>query len=234
MTEEDWLYDSNPDPMLRAFQGRISERQLRLFAIACCRAAAEGDMTTVVANALDAAEKAVDAPGDAKHILRESGLKLWLAYSDDTRNDFLKACVNVCLPGGIHGRSRVNNADEKKLTVYDLVREASRFLIERPSAELARGERHYREMQRLQQADILREIVGNPFQSIIVQPETRTMTVLEVAEAIETAKDWERMPILADALEDAGSTDTALLDHLRSGMSHVRGCWALDRVLGRG
>jgi hypothetical protein len=41
------------------------------------------------------------------------------------------------------------------------------------------------------------------------------------------------MPILADALEDAGCIETAMLNHCRDGGGHVRGCWAIDRLLGK-
>lgn len=45
------------------------------------------------------------------------------------------------------------------------------------------------------------------------------------------SRTFDRFPVLADALEDAGYTDTDLLEHLRSPSSHVRGCWAMDLVL---
>jgi hypothetical protein len=44
----------------------------------------------------------------------------------------------------------------------------------------------------------------------------------------------ERLPVLADALEDAGCDDRALLGHLRGPGPHVGGCWALDLILGKG
>jgi hypothetical protein len=55
-----------------------------------------------------------------------------------------------------------------------------------------------------------------------------------LARAAYERDEWELTPILADALEDAGCGDGALLTHLRSGGPHVRGCWAVDLVLGRG
>jgi hypothetical protein len=45
--------------------------------------------------------------------------------------------------------------------------------------------------------------------------------------------DSMRLAVLADALEDAGCTDDAILDHLRSPGTHVRGCWTLDLILGK-
>jgi hypothetical protein len=44
---------------------------------------------------------------------------------------------------------------------------------------------------------------------------------------------FNRMPILADALEEAGCTNKDILDHCRSGGEHVRGCWAVDLILGK-
>jgi hypothetical protein len=41
------------------------------------------------------------------------------------------------------------------------------------------------------------------------------------------------LPILADALEDAGCTEAAVLAHCRGGGEHVRGCWAVDLLTGR-
>jgi hypothetical protein len=41
------------------------------------------------------------------------------------------------------------------------------------------------------------------------------------------------MPILADALEEAGCTDQLILDHLRSPGPHVRGCWPVDLILAK-
>jgi serine/threonine protein phosphatase PrpC len=57
-------------------------------------------------------------------------------------------------------------------------------------------------------------------------------TVARLARAMNEEKDFERMPILADALEDAGCTDALLLDHCRSPGPHSRGCWLVDLLLG--
>ena len=57
--------------------------------------------------------------------------------------------------------------------------------------------------------------------------------VTGLAQAIDEDRDWSRMPILADALEDAGCNEPALLDHLRQREAHARGCWALDLLLGK-
>jgi hypothetical protein len=58
-------------------------------------------------------------------------------------------------------------------------------------------------------------------------------TVLALARSIHAKKAYDRLPILADALEEAGCTEGDLLSHLRGPGSHVGGCWALDLLLGK-
>ena len=53
----------------------------------------------------------------------------------------------------------------------------------------------------------------------------------KIAQAIYDSRSFKRMPILADALEDAGCTDAGLMAHCRGGGEHTRGCWALDLLL---
>jgi hypothetical protein len=81
--------------------------------------------------------------------------------------------------------------------------------------------------------DLLRDIVGNPFRSVAFDPSWRTANVLTLAQTAYDARAFETLPILADALADAGCDDGDILGHLRGPGPHVRGCWALDLVLGK-
>jgi hypothetical protein len=90
------------------------------------------------------------------------------------------------------------------------------------------------------QVSLARCIFGNPFRPVSFDPAWLTPLVRSLAEAAhddrrepEGTLDVERLVILADALEDAGCTDTAILNHLRSTVSHVRGCWVIDILLGK-
>jgi len=48
------------------------------------------------------------------------------------------------------------------------------------------------------------------------------------------SREFSAMPILADALQDAGCAEPAILDHCRDTKQvHVRGCWVVDLVLGK-
>jgi hypothetical protein len=86
-------------------------------------------------------------------------------------------------------------------------------------------------------ADLLREVFGNPFRPARVAPEWlrwRDGAAAKVARAVYAEGRFDDLPVLADALEDAGCTDAEILGHLRGPGPHTRGCWALDLVLGKG
>jgi hypothetical protein len=80
---------------------------------------------------------------------------------------------------------------------------------------------------------IFRDIFGNPFRPVTVDPEWGTSTVVGIADGIYADRAFDRLPILADALQDAGCENSDLLDHCRGPGPHVRGCWVVDLVLGK-
>jgi len=86
---------------------------------------------------------------------------------------------------------------------------------------------------RHEQADLLREIVGDPFAEVRFDPAWRTGCVVPTAESIASEGTFDELPVLADALEDVGCDSREVLEHLRSPGRHVLGCWALDLVRGR-
>jgi hypothetical protein len=83
------------------------------------------------------------------------------------------------------------------------------------------------------QAALFRDIFGNPFKPIAFDPAWRTSTVVEVAKAIYEERAFERMPVLGDALEEAGCSSPEILNHCRAEGVHVRGCFVVDGVLGK-
>jgi hypothetical protein len=82
-------------------------------------------------------------------------------------------------------------------------------------------------------AQLLREILGNPFRPLPDLTRWRTTAVLGIAGDAYQNRHWELLPVLADALEEAGCAWTELLEHLRAPGHHVLGCWGLDAVVGR-
>jgi hypothetical protein len=83
------------------------------------------------------------------------------------------------------------------------------------------------------EGDIIRDIFGNPFRPVTVDPAWLTSTVVALATGIYTERAFDRMPILADALMDAGCANADVLNHCRSDGPHVRGCWVVDLLLGK-
>jgi hypothetical protein len=85
------------------------------------------------------------------------------------------------------------------------------------------------------QCQLLRDIVG-PLARPAIQGDWlrgNGSTARRLAEAIYQDRAFDRLPILADALEDAGCLDEAFLSHLRGPGPHVAGCWAVDLLLGK-
>jgi hypothetical protein len=80
---------------------------------------------------------------------------------------------------------------------------------------------------------LIREIANNPFCSVAFSPSWRTDTVLALAQQMYQSRDFGAMPILADALQDAGCDRVDVLDHCRGPGPHMRGCWVVDLVLGK-
>ena len=87
--------------------------------------------------------------------------------------------------------------------------------------------------ERKAQASLLRDISGNPFRPVTIDRAWRTATAVAIAQAIYDERAFDRLPVLADALEDAGCDNADLLGHCRSPGPHVRGCWVVDLLLGK-
>jgi hypothetical protein len=104
---------------------------------------------------------------------------------------------------------------------------AVRTLEKRPTSE--------KKQQAVQfQLATLHDVFGNPFRSVSAEPTWLTSDVRALARGIYDEKAFDRMPILADALQDAGCNNDEVLAHCRdANQVHVRGCWVVDLVLGK-
>ncbi|MDB5308941.1 MAG: hypothetical protein JWO38_3143 [Gemmataceae bacterium] len=81
---------------------------------------------------------------------------------------------------------------------------------------------------------LFRDIIGNPFRPVAFAPDWHTSTTVQLARQMYESRDFTPMPILADALQDAGCEDDAILAHCRDPQAtHIRGCWVIDLVLGK-
>ena len=83
---------------------------------------------------------------------------------------------------------------------------------------------------------LVREIFGNLFRPVNVNPAWLVWndgTIPKLAQSIYDDRAFDRLPVLADALEEAGCTNAEILEHCRGPGPHVRGCWVVDLVLGK-
>jgi hypothetical protein len=81
--------------------------------------------------------------------------------------------------------------------------------------------------------NLLHDIFGNPFRPVTLDPRWLSSTVIDVARTIYDERVFERMPILADALMDAGCDSEQILNHCHGPGPHVRGCWVVDLILSK-
>ncbi len=211
MTEDEWLAATNPDELVFHLGEKQSRRKARLLACACCRRMGEliPEQTRPI---LDTAERYADR--EAKKYELPSHIKQLQRL--DNRAD--RAVLLVAYKHGSLGTLRL------------AVSEARWVLA-------ANGQgRHFGEplaAESTVQARLVRDIFGNPFRPVVVEPLWLTSTVLALATGIYQEKAFDGMPILADALQDAGCDSDDVLNHCRQPGEHVRGCWVVDLLLGK-
>jgi hypothetical protein len=210
MTEAEWLCCREPLRMLEGVRGSASERKLRLFAIACYRRVWHR-LGEARRKMIQVAERYTDRmPPPDELNADDAGWLMGIRYF--VESPFAASCHAsefACW-------ALVDHAHWQGKTTRDGVREAS--LAERPH-----------------QCDLLRCLFGNPFRPRAIDPLWLTWadgTVAQLAQVIDEQRLAD-LPILADALEDAGCASFELLDHLRSAIGHARGCWALDLLRNR-
>jgi hypothetical protein len=86
------------------------------------------------------------------------------------------------------------------------------------------------------QTALVRDIFGNPFRPVSIDPSWLTWhdgLLVLMAQRMYDSRDFADMPILSDALEEAGCTNEAILNHCRQPGEHIRGCWVVDLLLGK-
>src|SRR5262245_5523454 len=112
------------------------------------------------------------------------------------------------------------------------------FLVGFPSGQPVSRSTYDRDREsaaeRRAQAGVLRDVFGNPFRPAAFDATWRTDTVVSLAQRMSEERRFPAMPILADALQDAGCENAVILAHCRDPKGvHVRGCWVVDLVLGK-
>jgi hypothetical protein len=238
MTEAEWLSCQRPLEMLSALRGKVSDRKLRLFAVACCRRA-----TPLL-------------PPELRQALRVAEL-----FADGQASDAgRKAARGAVMAAGRAGFGAGTAKDAVAQALCRKAQDAARFAVtpagglatvwawtvatQRPPGQMpAYGTDGWEALAALRaaegaaQCDLLRDVIGNPFgPRPLLDPAWLAWgggTAGRLALAILRERAFDHLPVLADALEEAGCVDDALTRHCRQPGEHVPGCWALDVLLGK-
>jgi hypothetical protein len=219
MTEAEWLSATSFLRVYKTAEAKLrSGRKARLFCVACCRRYEShmGDPRCLAV--LDAAERLADGA------LGREGLaaarKRAAAASRTARRK---------LPAG----HTWTLADAAEMSVRG---PRSDFLVTGPiRVAIAAGWLgvRARDEEDAVQVGLLRDLFGNPFRKVKFDKRWRTDTAVALAQHMYESRDFGVMPILADALQEAGCDSEDILVHCRGPGPHVRGCWVVDLVLGK-
>jgi hypothetical protein len=220
MTEAEWLTATDPKTMLTLLSSRASRRKLRLFACACCRRVPDAVSCPQRANALDVAERL--AEGLATNEERRQATASLMAVKPFVPS-LLSALFGNPSTAAWDTAARASSSPAL-IKVPKVV--GGPGATTNPAWEQAVREEH------AVQASFLRDIFGNPFHPATFEPAWRTSTATALARQMYESRDFSPMPILADALQDAGCDSEDVLRHCRGDGPHVRGCWVVDCVLG--
>jgi hypothetical protein len=228
--EEDWQECADPHRMLDYLEGKLSDRKLRLFACACVRRY-WGRLHTRARQAVEVSERFADALATAAQ-LDEAREAAELAQYTVTEFDApaLFAAVAAAMDPAREAARQTLGA-LRRLAWSDGAYEGVPGVDERQAARESADE------EARAQCDVARHVFGDPFHPVAVDPlwlRWDNAIVHKVAQIIYTERRFDQLPILADALEEAGCGDERLLLHFRRPGEHERGCWALDLLLNRG
>jgi hypothetical protein len=226
MTEAEWLESADPKSMLESLRGKASDRKLRLFACACCRHIWHllNDEKSRVP--VELAELYADGRTERDSVLRalkvspmpewpEGGPDIfnWRLVTSSIAADMTDPRTYVWLTAELSVAELTPGLVATKWT-----EDGARFV----SAPI--------------QASMLRDLFGNPFRPVALKSvwlAWNVGTVRRIAQGIYDDCAFDRMLILADALEDAGCDNADIFNHCRGPGPHVRGCWVVDLLLGK-
>jgi hypothetical protein len=235
MDEPTWGVCTDPFDMLNFLRtsGRGSDRKLRLVCCGLCHAVGHLLTDERYRAALDVAERYADGLATASKLHKAHGVVF--AVSEHTEDYEWSEDKQ----GMLHAANAVGWATTLREPLDPPAYLAGCAALGAKNASLtevlSEAEVH------ASQSSLIRDILGPlPFRPVTLDPAWRSPSVLALAQAAYEERrlpagqlDPARLAILADALEEADCTDTTILDHLRKSGPHVRGCWALDLVLGK-
>jgi hypothetical protein len=222
MTEAEWLGSYDPPTMLQFLRANYgaSDRKQRLLSVACCRQI--GNLLTD-----ERSQKAVEV---AEQFAEDQTSTEELAHAHQAAQEACTKFLNLA-----------NKWDDCAMAagaVADASYSGAAFVVSvsyRSSTlgDIGSDKESLSRARRSVVAELVRDVFGNPFCPVAFSPSWRTDTVVTLARLMYEAREFSAMPILADALQDAGCDNADILAHCRGDGPHVRGCWVVDLVLGK-
>jgi hypothetical protein len=215
--------------MLDFLRGKASERKLRLFAAACVRRAWHL-LTDTGRQAVEAAEAYADA------MIGREPLQAARHAAYEPIADAI-AAANMTWTLGTPLSPPESAADAALGACDDMGSDSGRYYATLHAAERSRAALGWTRGECFAQVALVHDVLGNPFRYPPPLP-AAVMTwndrlVVRLAQAIYDGRRWGDMPILGDALLDAGCDVEDVVAHCRAGGEHVRGCWVVDLCLGK-
>jgi hypothetical protein len=237
MTEPEWNTASDSTPMLEFLQGRASDRKLRLFAVACCRriwglipdgrSHAAVDVAERYADGLASLTELTVVLENAKVAYKE-GQEAFYGMRRDIPPPHSTAPLAAAMQAAYPEAWQVNGA----------YRSAAYGVFSNPRSYTQAAVNSAVAPEFAAQAAVLRDIFGPlPFRPVTIDPSVlaswNDWLVVRLAQAIYDERRWGDLPVLGDALLDAGCDSDEVVAHCRAGGEHTRGCWVLDLLLGK-
>jgi hypothetical protein len=224
MTAAEWDRSDDPGRMLEAAGRRLSDRKLLLFACGCARRA-WNLMPESARPAVLITQLAADTPDpdERDELLREALTTVGGSLAELVLR-LQPVFLMPRLPPGYIARqaATILRLLEQRAGLPDREHAATGGL----ALVLDLTDRSHPG-----QAAVLRCVAGNPFRRTPLDPAWLTSDVLALAAGVYADEAFDRLPILADALQDAGCESDRVLSHLRSAGPHHRGCWVVDMIL---
>ncbi len=229
-TEAEWFACRHVDSLCKMLRHRdygvavrFSDRKWRLFGVACVRRVSHVFKDERTCGLVEVVERLADG------LLAEEEVKQHWGNARNPPNKDTEFPEN-CPPDEEVARCAFQALVAIPFGAADASRTAD-------SARWARRAARHPEQEEQAQVALLRDIFGNPYRPAgTPDPVLKAWNdgvVVKLAQAIYEEGAFDRLPILADALEEAGYADVELVDHCRKGGLHARGCWAVDLLLGK-
>ena len=251
MTEAKWLACTDPIKMMRFLRGKVSRRKSQLYLCGGCRHIAHLFYDPASGRAVEVAERDADGLASGKELGDASYSAECPTFGYDFEEEFQtrftddpvlkeytkKVLTRLVEMGALSESVLTGGAWRVNKSVRD------RLVAAAEIAWRCMGDGFQHPQPKwwyvpFREAGwpgrwLIDCVFGNPFRPATADSRWLTSTVVSLAQTTYAERAFDRLPILADALDEAGCDQPDLLAHCRSDGPHVRGCWAVDLILGK-